>query len=289
MTTYLIPLLCLLATTLRAQNGTDVYVLDLSGKAGTMSLANPRNVSNKAGYDNQPFFHPTKPLIYYTSMMPDGQTDIWSYNLRTSEKAPVTNTPDSEYSPTVLPGQTYLSCIVQRRTNGDQDLVSFLLTNPEKMEILLESQKIGKVGYQAWLNADEAVVFILGTPQTMHYINPKTARDTIIADRIARSLHRIPGQQAFSFVQQVGETWLIRSYEPARNKVSDITTSDPGSDHFNAWVDATTLLESRGTELWAFSTNTKQWKPVVLPAELSRKKLSRIAVKGSLVALVLDE
>lgn len=287
--TRLALLFCLSVTVLHAQNGTEVYLLDLSEKAGNVSLSNPRNVSNKPGYDNQPFFHPTKPLLYYTSLMPEGQTDIWSYNRQTSVRTPVTRTPDSEYSPTVLPNQTHLSCIVQRKATGDQDLVNYLLTDPEKTELMLESRKMGKIGYQAWLNTDEAVVFVLGTPNTMHYLNRKTGRDTVIAGQTGRSLHRIPGQRAFSYVQQVGETWLIRSYDPTRNQVRDIATSDAGSDHYNAWLDATTLLESRGTELWAFSTNTKQWQAVTLPADLPRKKLSRIAVQGKRIALVLDE
>lgn len=274
---------------LYAQTGTEVYLLDLSESPGNVSLSNSRNVSNKPGYDNQPFFHPTKPLLYYATMMPDGQTDIWSYNLLTSVRTPVTHTPDSEYSPTVLPSQTHLSCIVQRKATGDQDLVSYLLTNPERTAVMLKSQKTGKIGYQAWLDANQAVVFVLGTPQTMHYLNLNTGRDTVIADQIGRSLHCIPGQRAFSYVQQVGETWRIRSYDPARNQVHDITTSDPGSEHHNAWLNAGTLLESRGTELWAFSTKTKQWQAVTLPVDLPRKKLSRIAVQGKRIALVLDE
>jgi hypothetical protein len=282
-------LLCLSVTALRAQKSTDVYLLDLSDKAGKIALSNPRNVSNKPGYDNQPFFHPARPLLYYTSMMPDGQADIWSYDFQKAVLTPVTHTPDSEYSPTVLANQTHLSCIVQRKANGDQDLVSYLLADPQKTEITLESQKTGKIGFQAWLNSDESVVFVLGTPHTMHYLNRKTGRDTLIASQIGRSLHRIPGQQAFSFVQKVGDAWLIRSYDPARNRVSDITASGSGSEHDNAWLDKDTLLESRGTELWAFSTKTKQWQAVTLPADLPGKELSRIAVQGKRIALVLNE
>lgn len=288
-TTCVTLLLWLSVTALRAQNGTEVYLLDLSEKGGKINLSNPRNVSNKPGYDNQPFFHPTQPLLYYTAMMSEGQTDIWSYDLRNAEKTPITRTPDSEYSPTVLPNQTHLSCIVQRKANGDQDLVSYYLADPEKTELLLASQKTGKIGYQAWLNPDEAVVFVLGTPNTMHYLNRKTGRDTVIAGQIGRSLHRIPGQRAFSFVQQVGDTWLIRAYDPVRNQVSDIATSESNAEHYNAWLDNGTLLESRGTELWAFSTKTRQWNAVTLPTDLPRKKLTRIAVHRKHIALVLDE
>ncbi|NID09998.1 TolB family protein [Fibrivirga algicola] len=289
LTCFALLLLWLSLTALHAQNGTEVYLLDLSEKGGKITLANPRNVSNKPGYDNQPFFHPTKPLLYYTAMMPGDQTDIWSYDLQKAIRTPVTLTPDSEYSPTVLPDQTYLSCIVQRKANGDQDLVRYLLADPKQTELILESKKTGKIGYQAWLNADEAMVFVLGTPNTMHYLNRKTGRDTVIAGQIGRSLHRIPGKQAFSFVQQVGDTWLIRSYDPVRNQVSDVATSEATSEHYNAWLASGTLLESRGTELWAFSPKTKQWQVLTLPADLPRKKLSRIAVRGNHLALVVDE
>ena len=64
--TCLLLLLGFSVTVLYAQNSTEVYLLDLSEKAGKLALSNPRNVSNKPGYDNQPFFHPTRALLYYT-------------------------------------------------------------------------------------------------------------------------------------------------------------------------------------------------------------------------------
>ncbi len=272
-----------------AQNGTDIYLLDLTEKAGRLTVANPRNITNKPGYDNQPFFHPTKPLLFYTSMMPDNQTDIWTYDLKTGISTQITRTPDSDYSPTVLPGLTHLSCIVQRKSNGDQDLVSYQLANPANTEMLLASQKMGKVGYQAWLNANEAVVFVLGEPNALHYLNRSTGQDTVIARQIGRSLHRIPGQNAFSFVQQVGDSWLIRAYDPARKQVRDLATSHPDSEHYNTWTADGTLLESRGNELWRFDATARQWQPVTLPATLPRKKLTRLAVQGNKLAVVLDE
>ncbi len=275
--------------TLLAQNGTDVYLLDLSVSAGKLTLSNPRNVSDKVGYDNQPFFHPTQPLLYYTSMMADKQTDIWSYNTEMGVRKQITNTPDSEYSPTVLPDKQTISCIVQRKANGDQDLVKYSLSDPTATTPLLESQKTGKIGYQAWLNENEAVVFVLGEPNSMHYLNRKTGKDTTIATNIGRSLHRVQGQNAFSFVQQVADKWLIRAYDPARNQVSTIAESSPDSEHYMAWATPDILLESRGNELWQYDLKATKWQVVRLPENLPRKKLSRIAVAGKQIALVIDE
>ena len=282
-------LLWLSVTSLYAQNGTEVYLLTMKERAGQLVLSKPRNISEKPGYDNQPFFHPTLPLLYYSSMMADGQTDILLFDYREQVRKALTPTPDSEYSPTVVPGGKYLSYIVQRKRNGDQDLVWYDLEELEEGFVLLESQRVGKIGYQAWLNAAEVILFVLGEPNTLHYRNVRTMQDTIIASNIGRSLHRIPGQDAFSFVQQVGQKWLIRSFNIATKRVTDLAESDAKSEHYNAWTSNGMLLESRGAELWSFNSKTNQWKPVRLPEALPHRKLSRIAVQGKRVALVVDE
>jgi Tol biopolymer transport system component len=103
--------LLLVSNLLFAQNGTEIFLLDISESGGNITLLNPKNITNRKGYDNQPFFHPNQPLLYYTAMQ-DGQTDIWSYNLKTGVGLQITNTIDSEYSPTVTPDKKYLSWVV---------------------------------------------------------------------------------------------------------------------------------------------------------------------------------
>ena len=282
--------LCLLITlSVQAQPGTDVYLLDLSVSAGKFRLSNPKNISDKIGYDNQPFFHPSEPLLYYVSAMPDKQTDVWSYNLKTGARTQLTQTPDSEYSPTVIPGSQYLSCIVQRASNGDQDLVKYELKKPTSNAIMLESQKVGKVGYQAWITDNELVTFILGEPQTLHFMNLAQHKDTLLVPNIGRSLHRIPKQKAFSFVQTIAGKAMIRSYDPARNTITDIAEGQAGSEHYNTWTPNGILLESKGNEIWSFNPVSKQWQPVQLPDTLPKKKISRMAIQGTKMAIVLDE
>lgn len=254
-----------------------------------MRLSNPKNITDKIGYDNQPFFHPSEPLLYYVSAMPDRQTDIWSYNLKTGARTQLTQTPDSEYSPTVVPSSQYLSCIVQRVANGDQDLVKYELKKPANASIILESRKVGKVGYQAWISDKELVTFILGEPQTLHFMNLVQRKDTILAPNIGRSLHRIPKQNMFSFVQTIDGKAMIRSYDPARNTIADIAEGQSGSEHYNTWTPDGILLESKGNEILSFNPVSKQWQPVQLPDNLPKKKISRMAIQGTKVAIVLDE
>ena len=280
--------LFLISTSLFAQNGTEIYLFDISNSDGKLTLSNPQNITNRLGYDNQPFFHPKKPLIYYTSSK-DGQTDIWSYNYKTGKDSQITNTIDSEYSPTVTPDQKYLSCIVQRKSNGDQDLVKYNIKHPTETQMIFESQKTGKIGYQAWLNQNELVTFVLGEPQTLHYQVINSKKDTIIAQNIGRSLHLIPQQKAFSFVQQIGKKWLIRAFNPSKNTITDIAESNPESEHYNAWTSEGIILESRNTEILSYDSVIKQWKSVILPENLPKKKISRMSVKGNKIAIVLEE
>jgi len=271
-----------------AQSGTEIFLLDITNSSGNIKLANPKNITNRKGYDNQPFFHPSQPLLYYTAMQ-DGQTDIWSYNLKTGVGLQITNTIDSEYSPTVTPDKKYLSCIVQRKSNGDQDLVKYNIKNPTETKMIFESQKTGKIGYQAWLNSNELITFILGEPQTLHYQNLIAKKDTIIATHIGRSLHLIPKQKAFSFVQQIENKWLIRSFNPQKNTIIDITESHPKSEHYNAWLSENTILESRNSDIFSYSLLTKECKIVNLPNILLKRNISRMAIKGNKIAIVIEE
>ena len=271
-----------------AQSGTEIFLLDITISSENITLSNPKNITNRKGYDNQPFFHPSQPLLYYTAMQ-DGQTDIWSYNLKTGVGLQITNTIDSEYSPTVTPDKKYLSCIVQRKSNGDQDLVKYNIKNPTETQMIFESQKTGKIGYQAWLNPNELISFVLGEPQTLHYQHLISKKDTIIATNIGRSLHLIPKQKAFSFVQQIEKKWLIRSFNPQKNTIIDIAESHPNSEHYNAWLSENTILESRNTDIFSYSLMTKKWKIVNLPNMLLKRKISRMAIKGNKIAIVVEE
>ena len=271
-----------------AQSGTEIFLLDITNSSGNITLSNPKNITNRKGYDNQPFFHPSQPLLYYTAMQ-DGQTDIWSYNLKTGVELQITNTIDSEYSPTVTPNKKYLSCIVQRKSNGDQDLVKYNIKKPTETQMIFESQKTGKIGYQAWLNPNELITFVLGEPQTLHYQHLISKKDLIIAPNIGRSLHLIPKQKAFSFVQQIEKKWLIRSFNPQKNTIIDIAESHPDSEHYNAWLSENTILESRNTDIFSYSLMTKEWKIVNLPNMLLNRKISRMAIKGNKIAIVVEE
>jgi hypothetical protein len=281
-------LLLLFVTNSFAQNGTEIFLCDFSEENGNIILTNPKNITEREGYDNQPFFHPSKDLIYYSAREND-QTDIWAYNFKTGAKTKFTNSIDSEYSPTIIPGAEYLSCIVQRKNTGYQDLVIFPLQKSTTSEIILKSEEVGRVGYQAWMTDNTFITFILGEPHKLYLRDLKSKSETLIATKINRSLHKIPSQNSFSFVQEVDNKSIIKSFDLNTKQIKTITESNVDSEHFNVWTESGVLLESYSSGIRFFRNSSQKWDEVDLPSNLPKKRISRMAIKDHKIALVLEE
>ena len=82
---------------------------------------------------------------------------------------------------------------------------------------------------------------------------------------------------------------MIRNYNPKSNVITDIAESEANSEHYNAWKDRSTLIESRNTELFSFDLKSKKWLKVEFPAGFTPKKISRMAIKGDLMVVVMEE
>lgn len=271
-----------------AQNGTEIYLLEIKKTTDGFNIQNPVNISNKSGYDNQPSFHPSKSLIYFSSQN-NGQTDIWSYNYKSKKLIQITNTEDSEYSPTVTPNQKHISCIVQRKSNGDQDLVKFSIKNPKNSEIILESQKAGKIGYHAWSPENELITFVLGEPNTLQLFENQSKSGKILGKNIGRSLHYVSAKKSFSFVEKDGETWKVKLLNPENQTISVYADALSESEQYNTLDKNGVLFGTKNEGLYFFEEKTKSWKELTLPSNLPKNKISRLAIKDQYLVLVINE
>ncbi len=274
-----------------AQTGSEIMLFDLSIKKGVVTLSNAKNITNHKGYDNQPFFHPSKPLIYYASFDDSGRSNIKTYNHQTATTYYLTVTREREYSPTVTPEGAFISCIIQR-DNGEQNLGQYPI-NGGVAKVLIKDLIIG---YHAWVTKDQLLMFVLGDstkPNALHYYNIKTGTDTILANNIGRSLHKIPSTNAMSFIQQVtGKESLVQKFDPALLTIITICTALPGQDHLT-WLNDHMLIQSDGKALFVNDiASNKGWQPVIMKGDLSLiKGISRLAVnpKTSKIAVVVSE
>lgn len=280
-------LILLIPFAVRAQPATEIYLLDLTVKKKSVSLNNPVNITNHRGYDNQPAFHPTATKIYYSSFNDDGRSDIRMYNYENRQTSNITETPEREYSPTVTPDREHLSCIIQR-DSGAQDLGKYHIDGGPA-EVIVDHLI---VGYHVWADNSHLALFVLGEPNTLHYLRLPTKKDTILAENIGRSLHRIPGEPAISFVHKISEKeWLIKRFNTHTMTVTTIAPTLPGRDDM-CWLPDGKILMSDGASFYFLQPGPNaEWKKVESPILPALKGITRLAIggKGKKIAVVTEE
>lgn len=284
----IIPLLVSLTGSLLAQQppGTEILLFDLKVTKSSIQLLNPKNITNRTGYDNQPHFHPEKPLVYFSSADETGRTDIVVYNYETGETKKFTNTPEREYSPTVTPDEKFISCIIQR-DNGSQDLGKYPIDGGEPT-IIIDNLT---VGYHAWINDDLLVLFVLGRPNTLRQYSISEKKDQELAGNIGRSLHRIPGTKDISFIDKQGPEWLIKKYNSNNGTIEPIASTLPNREDM-AWTADGKILMSDGSNLYFIKPGKdSSWRQVAIPKETEIRGITRLAINrsSSKIAIVVDE
>jgi hypothetical protein len=266
--------------------GTEIYLFDLTIKKNGVTLSNPKNITNRAGYDNQPFFHPDEPFIYYAAADEEGRTDIFFHNYTTGTTHRLTNTPEREYSPTVTPDKKFISCIIQR-DNGTQDLGKYPIDGGPP-EIIVNHLT---VGYHAWVDDLSVALFVLGKPNTLRWYSIRKNADTQISDNVGRSLHRIPGGNAVSFVDKSSNVWRIKMMSGRDGSLETLCEALPDREDL-AWTPDGKILMNDGAKIfyWQFG-KSKTWQAVEMQTPQLLKGLTRMAVsaKGDKLAIVVNE
>lgn len=268
------------------QTGSEIYLFDISLGKNKIAVSNPINVTNHPGYDNQPFFHRSKPLLYYSSFNDDNRSDIKVYNYLTRETKSFTTTSEREYSPTLTPDEKFISCIIQRDNNA-QDLGQYPVDEGEAI-LLIDSLIIG---YHAWVNENDLILFVLGDTMTLQWYSLPNKSRKILDTNIGRSLHKIPNQKAMSYVKKkTNEEWIINRLDADTKKISPITTTLPGREDLT-WTSDGKIIMSDGERLFFYDSKLKGgWKEVTMGGS-SLTGITRLAITddGKKLAVVVSE
>lgn len=265
--------------------GTEIYLARLTDRGGTQTLSEPLNITRRVGYDNQPSFSPDGLLVYYTSYR-DGQTDTYLYVLADRTTRQVTNTPESEYSPTVTPAGDRFS-VVRVEQDSTQRLWTFALDGSDP-QLLIAT--VAPVGYYTWLAHERVAMFVLGTPNTLRIWAQDTPHAISVAADIGRTLTRDPRSADLTFIQhdESGESW-ITVRETASGEFRRITRT-PANEFF-AWTPDGTLLSGDGSKVFAFRPGDASWREIADYTSTGLTGITRIAVSpdGTHVAFVAAE
>jgi hypothetical protein len=285
--------------------GTDIYLVPLSGGVASMKTAKPAPISNAAGYDNQPNFSPDGTRILFAGNRDGKQIDIYAFDRAASRVTQLTQTAENENSPTYVPagaGPAGSFTVVQsefdRAGNRPVPAIQRLWRfNAEGKLPQLILGDITPVGYHAWMDPDQLVLFVLGgqgKPSTLQIASVKSGKAETAADGPGRSLHRIPGTRLASFVQREpsGDYW-VKQIDPNSKKVDPLVKAvDGSSDRDMAWMpDGKTILMSSGTKVFSWTRGASGWTEVFDGASHQLGAVTRLAVspKGDAIAIVVAE
>ncbi len=271
--------LLFLSSSILAQPSTEIMLADLDLTNGTVK--NLINISQHPGYDNQPFF--TGSGIYFSAQN-GPQTEVMQYRFKDQQVHRVTETPGSEYSPTLMPNQTHFSTIVLE-ADGTQLLWHYRLDGTEGAVLVPEL----KIGYHCWLNSTLMAAFVLGDPHKLYLIDQQNKVQKTVAENIGRALHKIPQKNLLSYVDKSQEPWVIKSYDWQKDQHSELTTCLSGAEDLT-WCSDGSIIMGKGSELHRW-TKDEGWKLLADLADAGITGITRLAAnpQGNKIALVVEE
>lgn len=272
-------LLILSPLSILSQQGTDIFLIKIRSDGEKLVFVNPVKINKTEGYNNQPFFHPDGASLFYSSGV-GSNTDIYRYNIETGKTTRLIDTPDSEYSPTVmLDGKRF--SVIQLVTSegpreGAQPLIAFPIDGGHP-ELIYEDGE--KVGYHAWIDSDNVAMFLLGSPNFLQIANLKDQTSLRVADNIGRSIYKIPNQDAISFsLSKEDALNVIMRYTLKTGKMESIVPMLEGNS-FYAWTSSGMLVMGVGSKLYGFRPEVdKDWQYIWDLNELGIKIISRLAI-----------
>jgi hypothetical protein len=297
---------------------TDVFVAPLKVSGATITVGAPINISNSPGYDNQPSFTPDGAAVLFTSVRSDAkQSEIYRYDFGPSSGVAaagagsltrLTETAESEYSPTVTPDGRHFS-VIRVEADQTQRLWQFTLDGKTPSLVLTD---VKPVGYHAWTDDRTLALFVLGKPATLQIADRTTGAATIAANDIGRSIQKIPGRGTISFVlretsaasAQTGNassgsassggtvTLSVREFDPKTRATTPLVPVVTGATEADlAWTPDGLLLMAHNGALYGWRRGDKDWSRLADLDALGLNGVSRMAVSpnGDRIALVANQ
>jgi dipeptidyl aminopeptidase/acylaminoacyl peptidase len=306
------------APTAPARPSTDVFVAPLKVSGATVTVGAPVNISNSPGYDNQPSFTPDGAALLFTSVRGDAkQSEIYRYDFGASASGAgasgagkltrLTETAESEYSPTVTPDGRHFS-VIRVEADQTQRLWQFTIDGKSPSLVLTD---VKPVGYHAWTDDRTLALFVLGKPATLQLADRTTGTATIVANDIGRSIQKIPGGGTVSFVLRetppsgspgsassagstgsAAVTLSVRELDPKTRAITPLVPVVSGATEADlAWTPDGLLLMAHNGALYGWRRGDKDWSRLADLNALGLTGVSRMAVspKGDRIALVANQ
>ena len=266
---------------------TSIYSFEYEMEGDTLWLDKPEYLTgfNKFGYNNQPSFFNTNEVYISTNMYNDSLTEIVKLDLRNKRLYRVTDTEESEYSPTLSPNPRFFSCVRIERNRKDQSLWLYPVDRSSYGRRLLED--LDNVGYHTWISEDELVLFHVGTPNTLVKANASSGNKITLLENIGRCM-RLNGNSELVFVHKITTNrWYLKSYDLITRKIKILTETFPNKEDFELLPDGSIIM-GNGSELYRYEDTgvNAKWHKIDDFSPLGINNISRMAISQNKLLIV---
>jgi hypothetical protein len=237
---------------------------------------------NPTGYNNQPYFI-NEDEIYITVQFPwdTTQTDIYSLHLKSQVFTQITNTPESEYSPKLIPATQEFSVV---RVDANKEKTQRLWRYP------LDRIGLGKevfryqrdIGYYHWLNNNKVALFIVDKPLNRLAITDVSSESALRFEfEPGRSFAVLSNGNIACVEKNENGDWFIKSINLSTYSSDSVVKTLPDSEDF-VLTDNGTFLMGKGPYLYQFMPNKdNDWVQIANLREYGIKKIERLALNHS--------
>lgn len=265
----------------------NMYYFTYSLEADTLKITESAYLSgfNSMGYNNQPSFLDDD-KIYFTTDYYSESTEVALMDLKTRTLQRISYTPESEYSPTPVPGKDLISCV-----RVEMDGTSQVLMLYDQDEISIGRRLLNRtsnIGYHQWLNSNKLALFLIEGENEffLTIADALTGKRKVVLDKIGRTL-KVKKDQLY-FVHKINaESWFVKRYDVTDNKISSIIELPDEVEDFD-FLDEETLICGKGSELMIYNLSepTSNWKTIFNLDTYNIDDISRIACRNKAIVLV---
>jgi hypothetical protein len=266
----------------------DIFLIEINkSDAGDIKLGPAKNVTDRPGYDNQPFFTKDSQSFLY-SRSDDFQTDVYEYFIETGNSVRVTNSKNMEFSPTPSPNNKKIAFV----TDGEGANQSIWFANRDSIDqpqwLLKNQPEREPVGYFSWNHESGYALFWSRYGHSLRLVHEsKELSHYITGHAVPATPWIIPGTDKFSFVhrQANGEVW-IKELSPTSRSVRPLVML-PAGTHYNWSPDGSVWMVQNG-KIVRWKEGDDAWKPLLDLEPAGIKNASRVALSddGKWLAVV---
>lgn len=264
----------------------DVYLVEIHGDLDRPGFGEPRNVTARPGYDNQPVFLADGSGFLYTAFV-DGQADTYRYDIADDSIHRVTASTAGEWAPALTPDGSGFT-ISRDEPEGFQRLWRFPMDGRSPRVVLRD---ITGAGYHTWVDDGTVALYLLPEPADLVLIDVATEDRRVVASNVGRCVLPVPGRRELAFLDKSDpDSWVIKYLDLETLEVTRRLPAHGQREDFAFAGDGSILMGSGG-RIYRNRPGTEDWEILAdwedrLPGMITRIALSP---SGSHLAFVVWE